>query len=100
MLKQDIIKARKELAAKEALERGYTFARTYKAIREALTSMVNGQPELFINSVSIKIPRYVERKLRGLGITVLQMPAYVKFRLTTLEKRGGKGVEDWEFEIY
>ena len=43
MIKQDIIKARKELTAEEALDRGYRFARTYKAIREALTGMVNGQ---------------------------------------------------------
>lgn len=28
MLKQDIIKARKELTAEEALDRGYRFART------------------------------------------------------------------------
>ena len=46
MIKQDIIKAREELAVKEVLDRGYRFARTYKAIREALTVMVNGQPEL------------------------------------------------------
>lgn len=46
MIKQDIIKARERLAVEEAMYRGHTFARTYKAIREALTVMVNGKPEL------------------------------------------------------
>lgn len=54
MIKQDIIKARKELTAEEALDRGYRFARTYKAIREALTDMVNGQREVMKTISALK----------------------------------------------
>lgn len=84
MIKQDIIKAREELAVKEVLDRGYRFARTYKAIREVLTVMVNGQPELIKNNVSLSISEYTVHKLEGLGITVFHYPAYVLFRLHRL----------------
>lgn len=84
MIKQDIIKAREELAVKEVLDRGYRFARTYKAIREVLTVMVNGQPELIKNNVSLSISEYTVHKLEGLGITVFHYPAYVWFRLHRL----------------
>lgn len=85
MIKQDIIKAREQLAVKEAMERGYTFARTYKAIREALSVMVNfHQPELIKNNVSIRISEYTVCRLESLGITVFNYPAYVLFRLHRL----------------
>lgn len=42
MIKQDIIKARKELTAEEALDRGYRFAQTYKAIQYCKTHNVTG----------------------------------------------------------
>lgn len=85
MIKQDIIKAREQLAVKEAMERGYTFARTYKAIREALSVMVNfHQPELIKNNVSIRISEYTVCRLESLGITVFNYPAYVWFRLHSL----------------
>lgn len=84
MIKQDIIKAREELAVKEVLDRGYRFARTYKATREVLTVMVNGQPELIKNNVSLSISEYTVHKLEGLGITVFHYPAYVWFRLHRL----------------
>lgn len=38
MIKQDIIKAREELAAKEALDRGYRFAQIVEREREVLRS--------------------------------------------------------------
>lgn len=44
-IKQDIIKAREELAAKEARFKGCVFERTYKTIREALDLMVNYRQE-------------------------------------------------------
>ena len=85
MIKQDIIKAREQLAVKEAKERGYTFARTYKAIREVLSVMVNfHQHEFTKNNVSIRISEYTVRRLEGLGITVFNYPAYVWFRLHRL----------------
>lgn len=85
MIKQDIIKAREQLAVKEAMERGYVFARTYKAIREALGVMVNfHQPELIKNNVSLRISEYTVRRLEDLGITVFNYPAYVWFRLHRL----------------
>ena len=84
MIKQDIIKAREELAVKEVLDRGYRFARTYKAIREALTVMVNGKPELIKNNVSLRISEYTTHKLEDPGITIFHYPAYVWFRLHRL----------------
>lgn len=85
MIKQDIIKAREQLAVKEAMERGYTFARTYKAIREVLSDMVNfHQHELTKNNVSIRISKYTASRLESLGITVFCHPAYVWFRLHRL----------------
>lgn len=85
MIKQDIIKAREQLAVKEAMERGYTFARTYKAIREALSVMVNfHQPELIKNNASIRISEYTVCRLESLGITVFNYPAYVWFHLHRL----------------
>lgn len=85
MIKQDIIKAREQLAAREVMERSHTFARTYKAIREALSVMVNfHQPELIKNNVSIRISEYTIRRLETLGITVFHYPAYVWFRLNRL----------------
>ena len=84
MIKQDIIKARERLAVEEAVYRGRTFARTYKAIREALTVMVNGKPELIKNNVSLRISEYTVRRLEDLGITVFNYPAYVWFRLHRL----------------
>lgn len=85
MIKQDIIKAREQLAVKEAMERGYTFARTYKAIREVLSDMVNfHQHELTKNNVSIRISKYTAGRLESLGITVFNYPAYVWFRLHRL----------------
>lgn len=85
MIKQDIIKAREQLAVKEAMERGYTFARTYKAIREVLSDMVNfHQPGLTKNNVSIRISKYTVCRLESLGITVFNYPAYIWFRLHRL----------------
>lgn len=86
MIKQDIIKARKELTAEEALDRGYRFARTYKVIREALTDMVNGQREVVKNNISIKISEYTICRLESLGITVREYPFTfnVLFRLERL----------------
>lgn len=85
MIKQGIIKAREQLAVKEAMERDYTFARTYKAIREALSVMVNfHQPELIKNNVSLRISEYTVSRLGSLGITVFNYPAYVWFRLHRL----------------
>lgn len=84
MIKQDIIKAREELAAKEALDRGYRFARTYKAIREALTDMVNGQREVMKNNIGIKISEYTICRLESLGITVRDYSFKVLFRLECL----------------
>lgn len=84
MIKQDIIKARERLAVEEAVYRGHTFARTYKAIREALTVMVNGKPELIKNNVSLRISEYTTHKLEDLGITIFHYPAYVWFRLHCL----------------
>lgn len=85
MIKQDIIKAREQLAVKEAMERSYTFARTYKAIREVLSDMVNfHQRELTKNNVSIRISKYTASRLESLGITVFCYPDYVCFRLHRL----------------
>ena len=85
MIKQDIIKAREELTVQEALDKGHIFERTYKAIREVLSDMVNfHQPELTKNNVSIRISKYTVRRLESLGITVFNYPAYVWFRLQRL----------------
>ena len=85
MIKQDIIKAREQLAAREVMERSHTFARTYKAIREALSLMVNfHQRELIKYNVNIIISEYTVRKLESLGITVFHYPQYVWFRLNRL----------------
>lgn len=84
MIKQDIIKARKELTVKEALDRGYRFARTYKTIREALAAMVNGQREVMKNNISIKISEYTICRLESLGITVRDLAFNVLFRLERL----------------
>lgn len=85
MIKQDIIKAREQLAVKEAMERGYTFARTYKTIREVLDIMTNQwQMEVMKNSVSVKLSEYTVRRLESLGITVRDYPFNVLFRLERL----------------
>ena len=84
MIKQDIIKARKELTAEEALDRGYRFAQTYKTIRSALAVMVNGQPEVMKNNISIKIPEYTICRLESLGITIRDFAFKVLFRLERL----------------
>lgn len=84
MIKQDIIKAREQLAAKEVMERGYTFARTYKAIREVLSVMVNSHRELTKYDVNIRFSGYTVRRLESLGITVHHYPTYVYFRLHRL----------------
>ena len=85
MIKQDIIKAREELTVQEALDKGHIFERTYKAIREVLSDMVNfHQPELTKNNVSIRISKHTVRRLESLGITVFNYPAYVWFRLQRL----------------
>lgn len=85
MIKQDIIKARKGLTVKEALDRGYRFARTYKTIREALAAMVNGQREVMKNNINIKISEYTICRLESLGITVRRDFAFnVLFRLERL----------------
>ncbi len=71
MIKQDIIKAREELAVREALDKGHIFERTYKTIREALDLLIIcRQTEVMKNSVSIKISEYTVRRLESLGITV------------------------------
>lgn len=85
MIKQDIVKARERLAAKEVMERGHTFARTYKAIREALSIIVDfHRPELTKYSISIRFSKHTVRRLESLGITVHQYPTYVCFRLHRL----------------
>lgn len=85
MIKQDIIKAREQLAAKEVMERGHTFARTYKAIREVLSFMVNfHRPELTKYNISIRFSEHTVRRLESLGITVHHYPTYVYFRLHRL----------------
>lgn len=84
MIKQDIIKAREELTVKGVLDRAYRFARTYKAIREALTVMVNGQQEVTKYSINIKIPEYTIYRLERLGVSVSHYPAYVRFCLQRL----------------
>lgn len=85
MLKQDIIKARKELAVKEALDKGHIFERTYKTIREALYLMVDRrQAEVRENSVSIAISKYTVRRLESLGIIVREYSFSVFFRLERL----------------
>lgn len=85
MIKQDIIKAREHLTVKEALDKGYTFERTYKAIREALDLLITWrQTEVMKNSVSIKISEYTVRRLESLGITVRDYPFRVLFRLERL----------------
>lgn len=85
MIKQDIIKAREELTVQEALDKGHIFERTYKAIREVLSDMVNfHQHELTKNNVSIRVSEYTVRRLESLGITVFNYPAYVWFRLHRL----------------
>lgn len=84
MIKQDIIKAREQLAAKEVMERGHTFARTYKAIREVLSVMVDSHRELTKYDVNIRISEYTVRRLKSLGITVSHYPIYVWFRLNSL----------------
>lgn len=85
MIKQDIIKAREQLAVEEVMERGYTFARTYKTIREALSVMVNfHQRGLTKNNVGLRISKYTVCRLESLGITVFNYPDYVWFRLHRL----------------
>ena len=85
MIKQDIIKAREELAAKEARYKGCVFERTYKTIREALDLMVNcRQEELMKNSFNIKISEYTIGRLESLGITVCDYPFSIMFRLERL----------------
>lgn len=85
MTKQDIIEAREELAVKEAMCRGHIFAQTYKAIREALSVMVDLHiPELFKYHASVVTSEYTVRRLESLGITVSHYPDYVWFRLNRL----------------
>lgn len=85
MIKQDIIKAREELSSKEARFKGYVFERTYKTIREALDLMINyRQEELMKNSCNIKITEYTVHRLDSLGITVLDYPFKILFRLERL----------------
>lgn len=85
MIRQDIIKAREQLAAEEVMERGHAFARTYKAIREVLSIIVDfPRPELTKYSVSIRFSEYTVRRLESLGITVHHYPIYVYFRLHRL----------------
>ena len=86
MIKQDIIKAREELGVRRSVQKGYDFARVYKAIREVLIAMVNGRPDLV--KQDIRLPRYVLQKLHGLGIAALQLPSYVHFRLMTPKEVG------------
>lgn len=85
MIKQDIIKAREELAVKEVMYRGHIFAQTYKTIREALSVMVDlREPELFKYHTSVVTSEYTVRRLESLGIAVSHYPAYVWFRLNRL----------------
>ena len=86
MIKQDIIKAREQLSVEEAMERGDTFERTYKAIREVLDLLINQrQTEVMKNSVSIKISEYTDRRLKSLGIAFREYPFYhALFRLERL----------------
>lgn len=85
MIKQDIIKAREELAAKEARFKGCVFERTYKTIREALDLMVNyRQEELMKNSFNVKMSEHTVRRLESLGITVCDYPFNIMFRLERL----------------
>lgn len=85
MIKQDIIKAREELVAKEAMDKGHTFEKTYKAIREALDLMINWRrTELMKNSINLKISDYTVRRLASLGITVREYAFNVLFRLERL----------------
>lgn len=84
MIKQDIIKAREELAVEEVLDRGYRFARTYETIRAVLTVMVNGQREVVENNISIKISEYTIRRLGSLGITARNFTYYALFSLERL----------------
>lgn len=85
MIKQDIIEAREALVVREALDKGYIFERTYKAIREALYLMIDRrQAEVMKNSISIKISEYTIRRLKSLGITVRDYPFKVLFRLERL----------------
>lgn len=85
MIKQDIIKAREELAVKEVMYRGHIFAQTYKTIREALSVMVDlHKPELFKYHASVVTSEYTVRRLESLGITVSHYPDYVWFRLNRL----------------
>lgn len=85
MIKQDIIKAREELTVQEALDKGYIFERTYKAIREALDLLINQrQAEVMKNSISIKLSEYTVSRLESLGITVRDYPFNVFFRLERL----------------
>lgn len=85
MIKQDIIKAREELASKEARFKGAVFERTYKTIREALDLMINYRhEELMKNSFNVKMPEYTVRRLESLGITVRDYPFNIMFRLERL----------------
>lgn len=84
MIKQDIIEARKKATAEEVLDRSDRFARTYKAIREALTDLVNGQREVMKNNINIKITEYTICRLESLGITVRDYAFKVLFRLERL----------------
>lgn len=85
MIKQDIIKAREELAAKEARYKGCVFAQTYKTIREALDLMINyRQTETMKSSFNIKITEYTIHRLKSLGITVCDYPFTILFRLERL----------------
>lgn len=85
MIKQDIIKAREELAIKEARFKGAVFERTYKTIREALDLMINyRQEELMKNSFNVKMSEHTVRRLESLGITVCDYPFKILFRLERL----------------
>ena len=85
MIKQDIIKAREELAVVAALDKGYIFERTYKTLREALYLMIDRrQAEVMKNSISIEISEYTTHRLKSLGITVRDYPFRVLFRLERL----------------
>lgn len=52
MIKQDIIKAREELAAKEALDKGYIFERTYKLSAKLCTLWLIGGKRKCVKTVS------------------------------------------------
>ena len=87
MIKQDIIKAREELAVQEALDKGHIFEQTYKAIREALDLLIIfRRTEVMKNNISVKISEYTVRRLESLGITVREYPFIynVMFRLERL----------------